>query len=424
MKNNPHKLKNTFKFFFIFEEMGITSVVKKILPILLVVFTLPIEAQVFAIDDVDSTDEEASIVIDVQLNDINLGVGELHTFLITFPANGTATVLSGDSIEYTPFLNYFGIDTFTYEVYNDDEFPASGTAQVVITILPLPDFPIALDDYDTTEVEGAKLIDVQSNDINFDPEFLVTSLVSDPLNGTADVIGGVSMLYTPADDYFGNDSFTYSVCNPSAPGFCDTATVFVHIKEINFFQPLLVDDFVEILAGNSQTINVLANDSDGDSDGLYVSELTDGGITGTYSLNGDYTITYNAISPSIDTIFYKGCDFNSPSYCDTAKLIVTVTEPEDPASNLEIPNSFSPNGDGYNDYFVIEGLNLLSSFNLKIFNRWGDIVFENTDLNILWDGSSNVKSILPTGKLPEGTYFYVLQTGGADTYQGYIEMRR
>jgi gliding motility-associated-like protein len=402
----------------------ISAVRKIFFSIFFLICSAQIHAQVFAIDDVNSTNEDVAIVIDIQLNDINLGSGDLHTILLTTPANGTTLLLDGDSISYTPFLNFFGIDTFTYEVYNDDEIPASGTAQVVITVLPQPDFPIAADDYDTTEVEVAKLIDVQGNDINYDPEFLVTNIITEAANGTVEVIGGVSILYTPEDDFFGEDSFTYSACNPSAAGFCDTATVFMHVNEINFFYPELADDFAEIVVGNSQTINVLANDTDGDGDSIFVVDVIAGTIIGLYTLNEDYTITYNAISPALDSIYYIGCDFNSPSYCDTALLQVSVTETDEPVTSLVIPNSFSPNGDGYLDYFVIDGLELLVSFSLKIFNRWGDIVFENADANVQWDGTCNVSSALPTGKLPEGTYFYILQTGGADTYQGYIEMRR
>lgn len=391
--------------------------------IFLFAYTATLQAQVFAIDDVDSTNEDVSLIIHVQLNDINLGAGSLYTILLTSPANGTTALLSADSVLYTPFLNFYGVDTFTYEVYNEDEIPSSGTAQVVITVLPQPDFPIANDDFDTTSVEVPKIVDVQGNDLNFDPEFLVTSIVSAPANGTAEVIGGVSVLYTPADDYFGNDSFTYSVCNPSAAGYCDTATVFMFIKEINLFHPELVDDFAEQETVVSQTIYVLANDTDGDGDVLFVTDAFAGStITGSFYLNPDYSITYSSSTETVDTIMYVGCDINSPSYCDTAMLVVTATNPA--ASGLTIPNSFSPNQDGYHDYFFIDGLNLLASFNLKIFNRWGDIVFETADANVLWDGTSNITSLLPTGKLPEGTYFYILQTSEADTYKGFIEMRR
>ena len=79
---------------------------------------------------------------------------------------------------------------------------------------------------------------------------------------------------------------------------------------------------------------------------------------------------------------------------------------------LKIPNIFTPNGDGINDYFEIgygnEGkpINDLNEYflshKLVVFNRWGRIVYESTNYKNDWDG----------GKLPDGTYFYVLECKG------------
>ena len=56
--------------------------------------------------------------------------------------------------------------------------------------------------------------------------------------------------------------------------------------------------------------------------------------------------------------------------------------------NLTLPNAFSPNGDGVNDQFCIQGWNdCIQSFRIMIFNRWGEKVFETTDINKGWDGT-------------------------------------
>lgn len=101
-----------------------------------------------------------------------------------------------------------------------------------------------------------------------------------------------------------------------------------------------------------------------------------------------------------------GCD---TTYTDNHLWILPV--------QLKIPNIFTPNGDGINDYFEIgygeEGhpINDLSVYfqsnKLTIFNRWGRIVYESNDYKNDWDG----------GKLPDGTYFYVLECKG--TTQNY-----
>lgn len=51
-----------------------------------------------------------------------------------------------------------------------------------------------------------------------------------------------------------------------------------------------------------------------------------------------------------------------------------------------MPNAFSPNGDGINDFFKPVSSELLSEFYLIVFNRWGDVVFESSDSEFGWDG--------------------------------------
>ena len=104
-------------------------------------------------------------------------------------------------------------------------------------------------------------------------------------------------------------------------------------------------------------------------------------------------------------------------YCD---------EPEDTAEimPLKIPNAFSPNGDGINDFFVIQGIEEYPNNELFIYNRWGELVYYKTNYDNTWNGESNTKT--PFGKkLTEGTYFYVFRTGKeGESYSGFVELRR
>jgi gliding motility-associated-like protein len=53
-----------------------------------------------------------------------------------------------------------------------------------------------------------------------------------------------------------------------------------------------------------------------------------------------------------------------------------------------IPNAFTPNGDGLNDVFgVIPRLDYINQYHISIFNRWGQMLFESSDLNLGWDGT-------------------------------------
>lgn len=83
---------------------------------------------------------------------------------------------------------------------------------------------------------------------------------------------------------------------------------------------------------------------------------------------------------------------------------------------LEIPNIITPNGDGSNDKFVIDGLSNFPNSQLIIYSRWGNKVFESNDYQNDWDGDN----------LADGTYFFVLRTyeGEEKEYNGSLTILR
>jgi gliding motility-associated-like protein len=83
-------------------------------------------------------------------------------------------------------------------------------------------------------------------------------------------------------------------------------------------------------------------------------------------------------------------------------LLVPITH------TLFIPEGFSPNGDNINDLFVIQGLPETGENAITIFNRWGNKVYQHSNYNNSWDGTPNVSGTLGKDKLPQGTYYYVL----------------
>ena len=74
----------------------------------------------------------------------------------------------------------------------------------------------------------------------------------------------------------------------------------------------------------------------------------------------------------------------------------------DDCPEYELPNVFTPNGDGRNDVFQPFPYRAVERIEMTIFNRWGGIVFQTTDPDILWDGTNR-----ETGeRVSDGTYFY------------------
>ncbi len=70
---------------------------------------------------------------------------------------------------------------------------------------------------------------------------------------------------------------------------------------------------------------------------------------------------------------------------------------------LYAPNAFSPDGDGVNDHFQIRGQGV-EDYNLEIYNRWGQMVFQSENINTRWNGEYRGKQV------PIGTYVYQVKS--------------
>ena len=109
-------------------------------------------------------------------------------------------------------------------------------------------------------------------------------------------------------------------------------------------------------------------------------------------------------------------------YLNTAEIIVSDPIDSDTSNNisevtidplcLQVYNEFSPNKDGINDTFVITCIENFPNNTLKIFNRYGSLVYEKKNYDNSWEGNSNFGD--PTNNneiLPSDTYYYVLEMG-------------
>ncbi len=106
-----------------------------------------------------------------------------------------------------------------------------------------------------------------------------------------------------------------------------------------------------------------------------------------------------------------------------ARLIITDCE-------IFIPESFSPNGDGVNDLFVIPILSNYPNSKIWINNRWGVQVYQSDNYQNDWSGFSASSITVGDEALPEGTYYYILQLGGdqnqnrsGDVYKGFVYLK-
>ncbi len=286
-------------------------------------------------NDSATTNEDTAVSIDVLANDTVWAQGELKIESVTSPSNGTAKISSG-KVEYTPTANYYGSDSFTYEVQDYDKITgeASGetsTATVNVSVTAVNDDPDAVDDTATTNEDTAVTIDVLDNDSDVESNHLQIDSVSSPSNGTAQISSG-EIEYTPDEDYSGTDQFTYVVkdynhTTAKPLGGSATATVSVTVTSVND-APVATNDTATTNEDTAVTINVLANDTDADNDTLSINKITTSPTHGTAQISsGEIKYTPNANYNGSDSFTYEVRD--SSKATDTATVNVTVTSVED-----------------------------------------------------------------------------------------------
>ena len=91
-----------------------------------------------------------------------------------------------------------------------------------------------------------------------------------------------------------------------------------------------------------------------------------------------------------------------------------------PATELPfaIPGGLSPNGDGNNDSWDIQGLVDYPDASVTVFDRWGQKVFSSTSLDPAWDGTTNGR------ECPTADYYYVIDLGNGQTYNGVVTLKK
>jgi gliding motility-associated-like protein len=138
--------------------------------------------------------------------------------------------------------------------------------------------------------------------------------------------------------------------------------------------------------------------------------------TPTRTLNDSYSP--NPVATPLKTTEYVVIGANEFGCLGTDTSVVHV----DFRDSVLIPNAFSPNGDGTNDVFRVENMQYQKLLEFRVFNRWGEQVFETTNMSKGWDGTVNGK---PANV---DVYYYLIRLGFADdlvqTYKGDVTLIR
>ena len=284
-------------------------------------------------DDLTVGQNSSGNELDVLGND-EIAPDENETLTITNVTNSqigaTITIgAGGANIIYTPPFGFIGSDEFVY-TFNDGN---GGVSQAVVTvdIVQTNDPPVAADDTaNVNEDSGSVIINVVANDTTEQGETLTVTGFSDAASGTV-VLNSNTLVYTPDSDFFGSDTFTYTIDDGNAG--TATGTVNVVVANVND-PPVASDDTINSSRDIAQQVlRVLTNDSAGadpDTDTVRIVSVGTSTAGSTVEISSDaQTLLYTPPQgyTGSDTLTYTIEDSEGESSTATVNLEVLEFQP-------------------------------------------------------------------------------------------------
>ena len=273
---------------------------------------------------------------------------------------------------------------------------------------------------DSTRVFCFEAIDAEGDEV-----VLTTITKLSDTGGTISLYQNIEFcfLYTPLENFNGSISWDVTVCDDNDPSLCSTVRLIVDVIPVND-PPVPVNDTLIVSRNIEGEINLLANDLDVDGD-MLTAEVPafEAPAHGQFLLNSDGTFQYQSdrYYRGSDVFHYLVCDNGNPRLCAEGVVVIEITDVP-----LKAFEAFSPNGDGSNDYWRIEGIDFYPENVVQIFDRYNNLIFKLNGYNNedkMWRGEANHG--LAGGKLPEGIYYYAINLGtGEGILKGFVVLKR
>ncbi|EPD5573654.1 tandem-95 repeat protein, partial [Vibrio parahaemolyticus] len=230
---------------------------------------LPINDAPNAENDVITTEEDTSVTIDVLVNDSDVEGDALSIQSASVPSEqGSVDIVDGKLV-FTPAENFNGEAAITYIVTDGD---LTDEAKVTVTVTPVNDSPVAVDDTTSIQEDTAVTIDVLPNDTDVDGDKLSIQSASVPeAQGKVEIVDG-KLVFTPAENFNGDAEIAYIVTDGQ---LSDEAKVTVTVNPVNDAPTIKVDAVESITEDAVSTDTVVATltvrDTDTPEDQLTVS---------------------------------------------------------------------------------------------------------------------------------------------------------
>ncbi len=393
---------------------------------------------------------EEAISLNILANDVYSQSQNILISNVSSPGGAGSIYQQNGQYFFAPNTNFFGTVSVTYTI--TDQYGQSDNATIYITVAGQSNHhPITANDYAITNGEPVTVM-VLTNDYDIDGDMISVCNFGQPSHGSVSITNN-SVTYTPEPGYYGTVIFKYIVCDNHP---CSAYTSWAYLS-ITITQELctpdvasecvepgtsivICPDFCTIATPYITGYNTLYNN--------HLQLLSDGCFRYTAGLNfaGSDQITINACETNangsgdythctefvLDIVVTADCGgVNGSVQTEEGNITAGDSQPLVEINTnyeLNIPNAFSPNGDGINEVFKVIGGELPSYIghtNFVVFDVNGHLVYSSQSESIMdinWDGRNiNGKAV------KSGTYFYVLTIeGSADNFtkKGFIEILR
>ena len=397
---------------------------------------LPVNDAPTLVDLAFSTDEDVPLnesVFDVGDVDLEGTMLAVDTTPAVAPLNGEIVINEDGTFTYTPDPLYSGQELISVTLC-DEGIPLPSecaTKLITITVNPVnhpPDLFVngepggllqATTAEDTPLVVCFESIDPDGDDVS------LNSVTNIQVGGELNIYQNIEFCFEfiPTKDFYGLAIWEVSVCDDGTPSLCGVLRIEINVTPVND-PPTAERDSINVLRNVISFGNVTDNDFDTEGDSFTATGtpvIMPAHGMAILSSDGNYSYQSDVTFRGIDSLVYEICDTGVPSQCGQGTLVFVVED-----LPLRPYEGITPNGDGDNDYWRIDGVDFYTENKVRVFDRFNNLVFEMLGYNNedkVWRGESNRGMI--KGNLPEATYFYNIDLGdGSAPVSGFVVLKR
>ncbi|MEE2700059.1 MAG: gliding motility-associated C-terminal domain-containing protein [Bacteroidota bacterium] len=298
---------------------------------------------------------------------------------------------SGGTVNASP------LTTTTYNVVGADLNNCADSILITVNVNPLPRATITPNSGGTICSEDSALIIVQ---LSGNPPWDILHTINGTVQANINTMSNPLLIYANTDGDYDIVSVTDdNGCSNVGSGNANVQLLYTPFANFDFYPQTttILDPTITFTNNSMLAYSWMWEFGDGFSNSTDFSPIHDYFDVGTYQVS---LVVFNGVCS--DTA--------------TAQIII------DPVFTLYIPDVFSPNGDRLNDEFIPIGEGI-SNYEIFIFNRWGDVIFNSTNLNQYWDGSINDSKIAPSGQ-----YSYIINVVDdmqvSHTFKGHLLLQK